>query len=117
MKKIVSLVLSVLMAVTLLCGCAKNQSASPSPFVGTWVCDYDPTGFPAQMVLREDGSAIADGISCVWSTKEAEKEFRLVGGYNDIRYTYIFDGNDTLHLISSDTPSRSSRDVLYERIG
>ena len=69
------------------------------------------------MVLREDGSAIADGISCVWSTKEAEKEFRLVGGYNDIRYTYIFDGNDTLHLISSDTPSRSSRDVLYERIG
>ena len=71
MKKIVSLVLAVLMAVTLLCGCAKNQSASPS----------------------------------------------LVGGYNDIRYTYIFDGNDTLHLISSDTPSRSSRDVLYERIG
>ncbi len=117
MKKIISLVLAVLMAATLLCGCAKNQSASPSPFVGTWVCDYDPTDFPAQMVLREDGSAIADGISCVWSTKEAEKEFRLVGGYNDIRYTYIFDGNDTLHLISSDTPSRSSRDVLYERIG
>lgn len=117
MKKIVSLVLAVLMAATLLCGCAKNPSASPSPFVGTWVCDYDPTGFPAQMVLREDGSAIADGISCVWSAKEAEKEFRLVGGYNDLWYTYIFDGKDTLHLISGDTPSRSSQEVLYERIG
>ena len=116
MKKSVSLVLAILMAVTLLCGCAKNQSASPSPFVGTWVCDYDPTGFPAQMVLREDGSAIADGISCVWSVKEAEKIFRLVGGYNDKQYTYIFDDNDTLHLISGDSPSRSSEEVLYERI-
>ena len=75
MKKIVSLVLAVLMAVTLLCGCAKNQSASPSPFVGTWVCDYDPTGFPAQMVLREDGLLLPTASVVYGQQKKLKKSF------------------------------------------
>lgn len=113
MKKIVSLVLAVLMAVTLLCGCAKNQSASPSPFVGTWVCDYDPSGYPAQMVLRADGSGIADGVSVVWSANETDSEFLLVGGLaGKHQYTYAFDGSNTLYL-----GDYRENEVMYEKIG
>lgn len=112
MKRKVSLLLAVLLIAVLACGCAKKQTGNSSPFVGTWVCDNDPTGYPAQMVLREDGSGIADGISVVWSANEADSEFRLVGGLAQRRYTYAFDGSSTLYL-----SGYRDKEVMYEKIG
>ncbi len=128
MKRKVSLLLAVLLVAVFACGCAKNQSESvcgcgesqpenSSPFVGTWVCDTAPSDYPAQMVLREDGSGVVDGISFVWSVKEADSEFRIVGGFGgNYRYTYAFDGSNTLYL----TCLRDDCDygeIMYEKIG
>lgn len=136
MKRKVSLLLAVLLIAVLACGCAKKQSESvcgcaesqselvcdcaksqpenSSPFVGTWVCDDAPSNYPAQMVLREDGSGVVDGYSFVWSAKETDSEFRLVGGYEgDLRYTYAFDGSNILYL----TLLNGDIEVMYEKIG
>ena len=89
MNKLLAFLLAVIMVFS-LCACT-----STSKLVGSWVCDEVHSGYPDQMVLNRDGTGVADGISCNWSTSGNRFVLSMLLGTYD--YTFYTRGS-TLYL-------------------
>lgn len=86
-KKFVLTVFCCLFIFTLLCACSTNSNAR---IVGSWDAGGStPSGFPDDMILREDGTGVVEGwIGTNWSVKDGKLTLTL--GMTDAYYVYDY---------------------------
>lgn len=84
--KVVTMLMSIII-ITIITAC----SASPK-LEGAWIAEENLNGYPYQMQLNDDGTAIVDGISANWSTQENTIIFSWMLGTHE--YEYHFEGSN-----------------------
>lgn len=88
MKKffIVGIILCLLLSLS-SCG-------SSSKFVGNWVCAEEHPGYPAQIIIKADGTGSFEGFPCSWTENDGKLIFNVGNAFiGTWKYDYKFSGS------------------------